>query len=486
MVDTHVLTRGLRRYAAVVLAALALVLAAAAWNAVRDPIEPETTPLIVNDITRLNPIAVGAVIAPTSTEEIVDAVKQSGGPIAVGGARHSMGGQIAAAGGLHIDMRHFDRILDFSPAQKTIRVQAGVRWRQIQERIDASDLSVAIMQSYANFTVGGSLSVNVHGRYVGLGPIISSVRALTIVLADGSVVEASRIQNPDIFNGAIGGYGGIGVITEATLELTRNVKLKRQDQTMPIGEYARYFVDGVRSAPTVVFHNADIYPSAYKTVRAISYTSTDEPVTVADRLRPQDASYRLDRFAFWVGSEWPFGKPVRQYLVDPIRFRSEPVVWRNYEASYDAAALEPASRAASTYVLAECFVPIDRFDDFVPQMRQVFQRHRVNVVNVSIRHAKQDPNSLLAWARTEVFAFVVYYKQDTSVAAREEVGRWTRELIDAALDAGGSYYLPYQIHATDAQFLRAYPRAQEFFALKRRLDPTNKFRNELWNKYYRP
>ena len=61
-----------------------------------------------------------------------------------------------------------------------------------------------------------------------------------------------------------------------------------------------------------------------------------------------------------------------------------------------------------------------------------------------------------------------------------------RELIDAALSVGGSYYLPYQIHATETQFLRAYPRTREFFALKRRLDPTNKFRNELLDKYYHP
>jgi len=59
-------------------------------------------------------------------------------------------------------------------------------------------------------------------------------------------------------------------------------------------------------------------------------------------------------------------------------------------------------------------------------------------------------------------------------------------LIDVALSVGGSYYLPYQIHASDAQFFRAYPRAREYFALKRRLDPTNKFRNELLNKYYHP
>jgi FAD/FMN-containing dehydrogenase len=116
-------------------------------------------------------------------------------------------------------------------------------------------------------------------------------------------------------------------------------------------------------------------------------------------------------------------------------------------------------------------------------MRQVFQRHRVNVINVSIRHAKQDPGSLMAWARSDVFAFVVYYKQGTSEVDRKEVGVWTRELIDEALSVGGSYYLPYQLHATKEQFLRAYPRATEFFELKRRLDPTNKFRNGLWDKY---
>ena len=89
----------------------------------------------------------------------------------------------------------------------------------------------------------------------------------------------------------------------------------------------------------------------------------------------------------------------------------------------------------------------------------------------------------MAWARTEVFAFVIYYKQGTSDAAREEVALWTRELIDAALDLSGSFYLPYQLQATQEQFLRAYPRAAEFLALKRRLDPTNKFRNELLDKY---
>ena len=56
------------------------------------------------------------------------------------------------------------------------------------------------------------------------------------------------------------------------------------------------------------------------------------------------------------------------------------------------------------------------------------------------------------------------------------------ELVDVE---GGSFYLPYQIHATRAQFLAAYPRADAYFAVKTRVDPDYKFRNRLWQAYYR-
>ena len=78
-------------------------------------------------------------------------------------------------------------------------------------------------------------------------------------------------------------------------------------------------------------------------------------------------------------------------------------------------------------MLEEYFVPVDRFDEFIPRLQATLRQHEVNVINISIRHARQDPGSLLAWARTEVFAFVIYYKQGTSDAAREQVGVWTRE-----------------------------------------------------------
>lgn len=63
------------------------------------------------------------------------------------------------------------------------------------------------------------------------------------------------------------------------------------------------------------------------------------------------------------------------------------------------------------------------------------------------------------------------------------MGRWTRELIDLVLAHDGRYYLPYQLHATQAQFERAYPEVAQLRALKRRVDPAGKLSNMLWSRY---
>ncbi|MEO8670642.1 MAG: FAD-binding protein [Tahibacter sp.] len=439
---------------------------------------------IINDVTGLNPIPVWAVVAPHSVEDVRDALQRTRGPVSIGGGRFSMGGQTASPDSLHLDLRGLNRIVRFAPVERTLRVQAGARWCDLQQFLDPHGLAVKIMQSYANFSVGGSLSVNVHGRYVGLGPLILSVRAIAIVLADGRLVEASREVNSEIFFGAIGGYGGLGVIVEAEFDLADNVRMARSAQRLFVADYPEHFHALVRSAKDALMHNADIYPPDYRRIRSVTWRQTDKPATVKHRMMPQRSSYPLQRYFIWAASETPLGKWRKQHIVDNLLYMRPAVHWRNFEAGYDVAELEPVSRRFTTYVLQEYFVPVARFAEFVPRMAEILQRHRVNMLNISVRHALPDAGSMLAWAREESFAFVLYYKQRTRANAKERVAVWTRELIDAALAMNGSYYLPYQIHATSEQFHRAYPRARELFDLKAKLDPDFRFRNSLWDTYY--
>jgi len=441
---------------------------------------------IVNDVTNLNPIRVAAIVVPESVEEARQAVLRSSGPISVGGGHFSMGGQTASPASLHLDMRHLNQVIAFSPVDRVVRVQSGVRWCDLQRFLDPHGFAVKIMQTYANFTVGGSLSVNVHGRYIGLGPLILSVRSIRMILADGTIVDASPTQNRELFYGTIGGYGGLGVIVEAELEVAENKRVERVARKMPTREYLGFFRRNVRNSKKAVFHNADLYPPHYTKARSVTWMETDKAVTNARRLQRPGRIHLIEKYFMWAISETPLGKWRREYIVDPLVYRTRKVHWRNFEAGYDVAELEPPSRAARTYVLQEYFVPVGRFDEFVPKMAEVLQRHRVNVINISVRHALPDPGSLMAWAREEVFAFVLYHKQRVRENARTRVGVWTRELIDAALSVGGTYYLPYQPHATPQQFHQAYPRANELFVVKKKVDPDFRLRNVLWDTYYAP
>ncbi|MFL5618591.1 MAG: FAD-dependent oxidoreductase [Gemmatimonadaceae bacterium] len=437
----------------------------------------------IDEVTRLHPVTMARVVTPRTIEDIVNAVKATSGPVSIGGGRYSMGGQTATPDGTQLDMRQFHGVVAIDTAARTITVRSGTRWREVQEALDKAGLAVKIMQTYNSFTVGGALSVNAHGRYIGQGPLVRSVRDVTLVLADGSVVTASPTVQPELFYGAVGGYGALGVIAHVTLDVAQNTRVRRDDETLPVAQYLGYFRKNVRDDSTVVFHNADIYPPAYENVHVVSYRKTTLPVTIPDRMLPADQHAWSHRTAYEMISDWPKGKWMREHLLDPVIYRGNPVEWRNYEASYDVSELEPTSRARDTYVLQEYFVPVDSITLFMPRMRRILQAHEVNAVNVSIRHALPDPGTYLAWAPNEVFAYVLYYKQKTDPESRREVARWTRELIDAAIASGGRYYLPYQPVATRAQFAAAYPRSAELFAVKRRVDPTGKFTNALWDLY---
>jgi FAD/FMN-containing dehydrogenase len=443
---------------------------------------PDST-VRIDEVTRLHPVTMARVVTPRTIEDIVNAVKATPGPISIGGGRYSMGGQTATPDGTQLDMRQFHGVVALDTAARTITVRSGTRWREAQEALDKVGLAVKIMQTYNTFTVGGALSVNAHGRYIGQGPLVRSVRDVTLVLADGSVVTASPTVQPELFYGAVGGYGALGVIAHVTLDVAQNTHVRRDDEKLPVAEYLDYFRKNVRDDSTVVFHNADIYPPAYENVHLVSYRKTTLPVTIPDRMLPADQHAWSHRTAYEMITDWPKGKWMREHLIDPVIFRGNPVEWRNYEASYDVSELEPSSRARDTYVLQEYFVPVDSITVFMPRMRRILQAHEVNAVNVSIRHALPDPGTYLAWAPNEVFAYVLYYKQRTDPESRREVARWTRELIDAAIASGGRYYLPYQPVATRAQFAAAYPRSAELFAVKQRVDPTSKFTNALWDLY---
>lgn len=462
---------------------LARALAGAGLLTLSPQLALATPGLLIANVTGLYSVMVAKAVAPSSMAQLAQEVRQWPGQVAVGGGRYSMGGQIACAGGLHLDMREMRQLVWLDANARTVRVQAGMTWRDLQERIDPLGLAVMTMQSFANFTIGGSVAVNAHGRYVGNGPLGHSVRALQIVLADGAVVEATRTRNAALFRATIGGYGALGVISEVELDLALNVPMERSMAAVALADYADYFLGTVRNDPDCILHNADLLPPLFDAPVAISWRATRQPLTDPVRLIARGQSYGLHQNALFALTELPCGPGLRAHVVNPLVLDRPAVVWRNHEASHDVAELEPRTRRISSYGLQEYFIPVRHLAAFVRDMAAIIRQHGAKVLNVSIRHSPADGTSLLPWARQEVFSLVVYYKQRVHEKAQAQTGEWTRAMIDAALHYGGRYYLTYQLHATREQFLRAYPEVAQLRQLKQRLDPQGKFSNQLWARY---
>ena len=434
-----------------------------------------------NDIARLDSTRLAGIVRPTTTAGVAAALRAWHGAVCIAGARFSMGGQTREPDALQFDLAGMDRMIRLDPVAHTVRVQAGMRWRRLQALLDPHDLSVKVMQSYSNFSVGGSVSVNCHGRYIGEGAIASTVRALQLVTADGRTRELSRDREPALFGALLGGYGGLGVVTEVELDLARNTRIARAAVAVPLDDYPDWFHAHVLGKDDIVMHNADLVPPDFGAPLAISWSRTDAPLTDARRLVPEGLEYGREQNLIWSATELPGGDALRERYITR-RLLSEPrVIMRNCEASLDVASIEPRTRRVSTYLLQEYFVPVAAFRPFTARMRAILRAADADVLNVSIRHAVADTMSLMRWADRDMFCFVVYHKQRTWQDAR--AARWTRALIDAALDHGGRYYLPYRLHATRRQFARAYPQADAFAAIKRDIDPDNRFRNLLWDRY---
>ncbi|RAP31184.1 hypothetical protein C2W64_00356 [Brevibacillus laterosporus] len=89
-------------------------------------------------------------------------------------------------------MTPFNKIMSIHPEEKKIRVQAGATWKDVQDAINPYGLSVKTMQSQNIFTVGGSISINAHGRDIRNGSLIKSVDSFRLLTADGQIRQVSR------------------------------------------------------------------------------------------------------------------------------------------------------------------------------------------------------------------------------------------------------------------------------------------------------
>ncbi|MCO6045273.1 FAD-binding oxidoreductase [Aeoliella sp. ICT_H6.2] len=468
---------------------LAAVLAGLAALAVFYPRRPDRDPLVLDDVSRLNQTRVSEVLSPRSVEELQQAIeraKQRGLKVSISGKKHSQGGHAFYHDAMHLDMTAFNKVLDFDKDQKTIHVQSGVTWKQIQEHVNPHGLAVAVMQSSNIFTVGGSISANAHGRDPNYGPIIETVRSFRLLNAEGQLINVNRTENAELFSLAIGGFGLFGVIVDAELDLIENSVYKKKTVSLDYQEYPEYFEKLVQGKPEVGIHFGRLSIDSESLLRdgyVVTYTETDERPEDVSRLT-EESHVSRDKFFFELSRKGDWGKEVRwrsqQKWVDvpgetEVVARNNvmrpPIQFLDYDAEED------------TDILQEYFVPVGNFVSFIDKLRQIAEEEEINLLSVTLRFVPASDEAVLSYANSDCFAVVLYINQQRSSDGIQEALHWTRQLVDAVQECGGTYYLVYQRYPSATQLRAVYPRFDEFVQRKRFYDEGELFMNRFYDHY---
>ena len=303
--------------------------------------------------------APGEALVARLRAELAEA-REAGRPVNIGAARHSMGGQAIPRAGHAVTFRN--GFLEPDTAAGIYRVHAGARWSEVIAALDPIGFSPKVMQSNHDFGVAATFSVNAHGWPAPLGPMGSSVRAVTMVMADGELVRASRGDNADLFRAAMGGYGLIGLITELDVEMVPNRRLDPTFEEVAGAEFGPAFGAAMEDgAVNMAYGRLNVDRARFfEDALMITYRAADDQsdlppaatsgfISRASRhiFRAQLGNERLKRWRWW--TETDLGPRVAGGAATRNSLLNEPVVTLDDR--------DPAR----TDILHEYFVPPEAF-----------------------------------------------------------------------------------------------------------------------------
>lgn len=180
-------------------------------------------------------------------------------------------------------------------------------------------------------------------------------------------------------------------------------------------------------------------------------------------LRRVSRNRDADLFALAVGGQGLFGTMYSVTLYIPslaraVEKQGQPRVMK----------LQPQVRAQQT---VDVLVPPEAVDAFVRETDERCSDWRVPLQSVTVRNTLSEEETYLRWAQREYTELRLSLAQPRGLGGAVRTAQLRRELIDAAIGAGGSFPIASTPDATPEQTQACYPQLKSFIAEKRRFDP---------------
>ncbi|GAA3013997.1 D-arabinono-1,4-lactone oxidase [Kitasatospora albolonga] len=404
---------------------------------------------------------------PRSVEELsalIGHAAEQGRTVKAVGSGHSFTAIASAGDGLLIHPDGLSALRGIDREAGTVTVESGFPLWKLNRTLEAAGLSLTNMGDIEVQTVAGATSTGTHGTGRDSGSLAAQLRAVEIVLADGSVQQCSAQQNAELYQGARLGLGALGVVSALTFAVEPLFLLTAHERPMGFEEVLGSFEE-----LAAVNEHFEFY----------WFPHTDR-CSVKRNNRSQGPAAPLPRFKAWlddeflsntvwegacrVGRRFPGSIPTiaqlasrawseRTFTDVAYKVYTSPRTVRFTEMEY------AVPRAAATTVLRELKALVERSDWKVS-------------FPVEVRVAPADDLWLsTANGRDSVYIAVHLYR------GTHEQGYFTE--VEKLMTAHQGRPHWGKLHTRDAEYLASvYPHFGDFTALRDKVDPGRLFAND--------
>ncbi|MFE4517444.1 D-arabinono-1,4-lactone oxidase [Kitasatospora sp. NPDC056783] len=405
--------------------------------------------------------------APGTVEELAKEIlraTEQGRTVKAVGSGHSFTSIASAGDGVQIRPHALTAVRGIDREAGTITVESGLPLHRLNRVLAAAGLSLTNMGDIEVQTVAGATSTGTHGTGRDSGSLAAQIRALEIVLADGTVRHCSPTENPRLFQGARLGLGALGVITALTFGVEPAFLLTAHEQPMGFDEVLERLDD-----LTAVNEHFEFY----------WFPHTDRCSTKRNN-RSQGPAAPLPRFKEWLEDDflsntvWEGACRVGRRFPGSIPSIASLASRAWSERSFtDTAYKVFTSPRKVRFLEMEYAVPRAAVGEVLRELKALIERSDWRIsFPVEVRFAPADDLWLSTASGRDTAYIAVHLYRGTA-----DQGYFTG--VEQLMTAHQGRPHWGKLHTRDAEYLAgAYPHFGDFTALRDEVDPRRVFGND--------
>jgi FAD-linked oxidoreductase len=407
---------------------------------------------------------------PTSEAQLVAVVRaaaDAGERVKVVGAGHSFT-DIACTDGRMVSLHGYDRLLEVDAGTGIAKVEAGITIADLGEALARVGLAQPNLGDVAYQSIAGAISTATHGTGAALGNISTQVKALSLVTADGSVVDCSASENADVFQAARVGLGALGVISTVTLQCVPEFTLRSLQAPRGLDEV----LDEIDDVVAANDHFEFFWIPHSDRVLAITNNRTDARSNPPGRVSAYFNDIIMENHAF--GMLQRLGRLHDGWIPTLGRVTAGLLSGRDVT---DASRRVFANQRLVRFVEMEYALPREALAGAVRDVRSMIERRGLRIsFPVEVRVAAADDIWLSTATGRDTCYIAVHVFQGMPYEG------YFREVEAIMIGYQGRPHWG-KMHYQTAQTLRPrYPHWEDFIAVRDRLDPEGRFSNDYLDR----